>query len=351
MATDSTELTFVRCPSCRSLVPAVSTRCRMCGAGLDSLDKLEKEENTASDLQKSGRVRQRTMSAPSDPLNRAAADLRRDLEESAIPKVANPAPSEEYSNGESHSENESFDDDPLGAYVEEIAESPAKVADPLSMASAEPLQAEEPTWPPPTPASFNVPPVQQEAVAETDDSWLSEEEEMDFGEDTAASPVSRFRKRRRKFKKVATAAPVEKIAVPSTPVATVPKPPPVAKPIEPVESAGQGVLVGWLISYRDPRGVAIELREGKFFVTRNSFKDADMVIDDESISTPHCLVRIQSPGRVELQDMMSDTGLAVKRPGAKDFSIEERAKLSHGDWIRIGALEYLVSLVPTEGGV
>ena len=36
MATDSTELTFVRCPSCRSLVPAVSTRCRMCGATLDA---------------------------------------------------------------------------------------------------------------------------------------------------------------------------------------------------------------------------------------------------------------------------------------------------------------------------
>ena len=32
---DSTELTFVRCESCRSLVPAVSTRCRMCGAPLE----------------------------------------------------------------------------------------------------------------------------------------------------------------------------------------------------------------------------------------------------------------------------------------------------------------------------
>ena len=39
MATDSTELTFVRCPSCRSLVPAVSTRCRMCGAGLEGVAK------------------------------------------------------------------------------------------------------------------------------------------------------------------------------------------------------------------------------------------------------------------------------------------------------------------------
>ncbi len=31
MTADETELTFVRCPGCRSLVPAVATRCRMCG--------------------------------------------------------------------------------------------------------------------------------------------------------------------------------------------------------------------------------------------------------------------------------------------------------------------------------
>ena len=33
---DSLDLTFVRCPSCRSLVPAISTRCRMCGASLEA---------------------------------------------------------------------------------------------------------------------------------------------------------------------------------------------------------------------------------------------------------------------------------------------------------------------------
>ena len=41
---DSTELTFVRCPNCRSLVPAVSTRCRMCGAPLDLGDETSDEE-------------------------------------------------------------------------------------------------------------------------------------------------------------------------------------------------------------------------------------------------------------------------------------------------------------------
>ena len=44
MSTDSTELTFVRCPSCRSLVPAAQKRCRMCGAVLDASGQPERSE-------------------------------------------------------------------------------------------------------------------------------------------------------------------------------------------------------------------------------------------------------------------------------------------------------------------
>lgn len=35
MTTEETELTFIRCPGCRSLVPAIATRCRMCGELLE----------------------------------------------------------------------------------------------------------------------------------------------------------------------------------------------------------------------------------------------------------------------------------------------------------------------------
>jgi hypothetical protein len=47
----STGLTFVRCPACRSLVPAVSSRCRMCGSQLKSDnsnvdDDIEAEDNS-----------------------------------------------------------------------------------------------------------------------------------------------------------------------------------------------------------------------------------------------------------------------------------------------------------------
>ena len=64
MSGSNSELTFVRCPSCRSLVPAVSTRCRMCGASLEpaagGVTPEEESEKAPS------RVRQRTASTQTD---------------------------------------------------------------------------------------------------------------------------------------------------------------------------------------------------------------------------------------------------------------------------------------------
>jgi len=64
MTTEETELTFIRCPGCRSLVPAVAARCRMCGELLES-QKSGKEQG-ADSVSKKSRVRQRTMSVSGD---------------------------------------------------------------------------------------------------------------------------------------------------------------------------------------------------------------------------------------------------------------------------------------------
>ena len=62
MTTEETELTFVRCPNCRSLALAAATRCKMCG------HQLGKSEGEAADdaAQRKSRVRQRTISATRD---------------------------------------------------------------------------------------------------------------------------------------------------------------------------------------------------------------------------------------------------------------------------------------------
>ena len=74
MSTDSTELTFVRCPSCRSLVPAISSRCRMCGATIDAAVKPEEEADRGT--RPPSRVRQRTMSQPGSELNEVTDRVR-----------------------------------------------------------------------------------------------------------------------------------------------------------------------------------------------------------------------------------------------------------------------------------
>ena len=67
MASETTELTFVRCPSCRSLVPASAARCRICNHPLENNTKSEESEASKS----ASRVRQNTMSA--DPNEVASA--------------------------------------------------------------------------------------------------------------------------------------------------------------------------------------------------------------------------------------------------------------------------------------
>ena len=42
--TNNNNKTFVRCPSCKSLVPALSTRCRMCGASIEVSDSNQEQE-------------------------------------------------------------------------------------------------------------------------------------------------------------------------------------------------------------------------------------------------------------------------------------------------------------------
>lgn len=71
MTSEETELTFVRCPSCRSLVPAVATRCRMCGYSFEA--SAEADDSGDASAQARSRVRQRTISASREQLDELAS--------------------------------------------------------------------------------------------------------------------------------------------------------------------------------------------------------------------------------------------------------------------------------------
>ena len=86
MSADSTELTFVRCPSCRSLVPAVSTRCRMCGATIDAQGKETPPEESAAPR----RARQHTITQPSTEFIKAVDSVKK------TPVTEAPSDAEEF---------------------------------------------------------------------------------------------------------------------------------------------------------------------------------------------------------------------------------------------------------------
>ncbi len=115
------------------------------------------------------------------------------------------------------------------------------------------------------------------------------------------------------------------------------------------EPGRKGRLVGWLVSYSESEGSSIELREGRFFATRNSLKQSDLIIDDPSVSTPHALV-IVGADSVKLQDLMSDRGVFHRGRDADSYRKEvDPFPVSHGDWIRFGDVEFLVSLIAYVG--
>jgi pSer/pThr/pTyr-binding forkhead associated (FHA) protein len=109
-----------------------------------------------------------------------------------------------------------------------------------------------------------------------------------------------------------------------------------------------GRLFGWLVSFESPDGRAIELREGKFFVTGSSIRGTDLVIEDASISTPHALMSVSADKGLLIQDLMSERGVFI-RPGERgQYKREDGViELKHGDWVRFGDVEFLVTVVPS----
>jgi pSer/pThr/pTyr-binding forkhead associated (FHA) protein len=112
-----------------------------------------------------------------------------------------------------------------------------------------------------------------------------------------------------------------------------------------------GRLSGWLVSYAVSAGEATELREGRFFVTQQSLKESDFIIDDPSVSTPHALVKVEVGNGCVVQDLMSERGVFIRRRGSDTYArmTEESITLVHGDWVRFGDVEYLVSLIAHVG--
>ncbi len=409
MSTDSTELTFVRCPSCRSLVPASQTRCRMCGASLEASGKGDEAEKQAV---KSSRVKQRTMSVQQGDVAQALTQAKEDdyavgeaiVEDAVATSVSEPV---------NHAPVEAAPADPLGPYIEELSagsEAPTHADDDLDdleqddydfldddasdlddfmdqaedespkapekgangavnpevvepfLRSSEPVVEPAPlphkpeVIAPVTPAQPAAPQVRVESGSRKQSLGLSfgrgNTERRDEHKDGQKDGHREDRREERREEKVEAR---ERVEPRREHRHEEKRPEPVgaarsevARPPQKTTAVG-GRLYGWLVSYQTPDGVAVELREGKYFVSRTSLKTNDFVVNDDSVSTPHALINISVEKGFQVQDLMSERGVFIRRRQGDTYQKEDMATVQHGDWVRFGDVEFLVSLVAHVG--
>jgi hypothetical protein len=452
MAGDNTELTFVRCPSCRSLVPAMSTRCRMCGA---TLEAGAKSDQSGSDLSKQGRVRQRTMSRPGDVLTSMAAEFRKEQPADSKTHQDSEAPIQASTNTATESQvedksnleinptidlKESIDaeptNDPLSGYFEEVNEEVAtnersskerQVTDSSDKANIkitepdfgkvfqkiEPIKSNETAG---AVNNLNLEGAKPRVIIESGKGQhkggglsfgkqqenRNNESKRDAGrndrqerhpeqlvekpsEKSSDKPIERYNDKRQeprddqlnlgkakpkfeKFEERSEVATVEskqgseRSVVDRALIGKVPDRDQGSVLKREQRSVGDkvvgdqplrvktGRLFGWMVNYSDPNGSAIEIREGKYFIARNSIKPADIVVNDPSVSSPHAVLRVGMETGFEVQDLMSERGVFIRTRGGEAYKKEEdRVRVEHGDWIRIGDVEFLVSLVAHVG--
>jgi len=368
----------------------------MCGASLDASAKSEEDDSTSK---KSGRVRQRTMSTKSDG---EIAQVREQV------RTAMNITESESAQGEN--DRTMSEDDPLSAYLEEVETDqvepldyhtpPAEMPDSAvqneqatpfeekrSIAALKSQRMEERMSGSSAPqakikpetAYVRTPESKSQAGMETGGRARGKGELQSFGKPKGEIPLQSVSEQ-----PVVVTTPVEHVST-SEPVGEKkgpdikpePSPPKAAETTAasvessaqtgsagrtPVPGFGQvearmtkptkmrGRLFGWLVNYGDPDGSAVELREGKFFITRASLKNNDMLIDHESISTPHAMVVVDSEHGLRIQDLMSERGIFVRKRGADTYRREEDVMVvENGDWVRLGDVEFLVSLVPYVG--
>lgn len=356
MGTDSTELTFIRCPSCKSLVPAASPRCRMCGSALEAGKKSADSEDAGQKKNNFQRARQHTINVNSE--ERARLE-----EESESKQVASKPEPVEIVQSEPEFDIDGTDlGDPLGAFLEEVAvESeqrfkPEVTEDPEEDFGTENgfhVDAEEPA---PEIQKVKKTFVQNRDLGSTMRARQPGKGGLSFSKPKKAEPEEIFPEEP-VFAAVEQNDFLNEEEAPAYVEPEVFTPPPVRQEVravaprapepKPVErDEVNGKLIGWMVSYKDPKGTAIELREGKFFLSRSSLKGSDLIIDDSSISTPHALFGISSAQGVKLQDLMSERGVFVRKKGSDAYQrMLESIKLEHGDWVRFGDVEFQIAIL------
>lgn len=109
-------------------------------------------------------------------------------------------------------------------------------------------------------------------------------------------------------------------------------------------------ILGFLISFdKDEHGEILEVREGRSIVSSKLVEQSDiLLVDDDSVSNPHAVIKADKKGNIMLLDQLSESGSAVIRAGtaAEIDAVGTAIELRQGDIIRFGARYFIFCAVP-----
>jgi len=112
-------------------------------------------------------------------------------------------------------------------------------------------------------------------------------------------------------------------------------------------------IVGFLISFDKVEfGEVYEIRSGRFMLSsRSAGQDDYIIIQDESISALHAIIRATDDGKIQILDQLSEFGTGVIPVGktAEDNVSGSMVSVKHGDTVRFGKRTFLVCTVPPVG--
>ena len=120
--------------------------------------------------------------------------------------------------------------------------------------------------------------------------------------------------------------------------------------VQPQRRTGGGKVIGFLVSFDgDENGECFDVRSGRLLITCRPTDQGDYIlINHETISPLHAIIRATKEGKVEVLDQLSEYGTGITRAGQEE-EIEvagARMVLQHGDVLRFGERRFIVCLVP-----
>jgi hypothetical protein len=109
-------------------------------------------------------------------------------------------------------------------------------------------------------------------------------------------------------------------------------------------------IIGFLISFDEIEGGEVhELRVGRWLVSSNNVNQKDtIIVEDDSISPLHAVVKVFDKGDVQILDQLSESGTGVLKQGS-DSEVDASNGaifIAHGDVVRFGKRYYVYCAVP-----